>query len=76
MCLTARLNYDIFNDDDYEEPEVGREFLSDLKSYEAVPGDNQLKESKTKAMTLIELLKHWTPSSARSSPGCFGATIG
>jgi len=35
-------------DYDYEEPEVGREFLSDLKSYEAVPGDNQLKESKRK----------------------------
>ena len=31
---------------DYEEREVGREFLSDLKSYEAVPADDQLKESK------------------------------
>ena len=39
---------DIFGipfDFEYEEPEVGGE--SDLKSYEAVPGDDQLKEPKT-----------------------------
>ena len=30
---------------DYNAGEVGKEFLSDLKSYEAVPDNNQLKES-------------------------------